>query len=161
MKKTFLIINILLFLLLGLRVYGLYRRIGPSFPESGGTERPVNRPFQRTSMTLSDTGRNLFGVTAAAETSSPGEGKTDMLTGDVKELVSAGKTIRLVGVFLSGENRFAAFSIENEKGARNKELLKAGMGEEVSGFEIKEIRPDAVELESQTGGHVRLTIFKP
>ena len=82
-------------------------------------------------------------------------GPKDMLN----ELIAGDEIIRVQGIFLTEDERFAVISITGKKQKKKQEVLKVRVGEELKGFRVTRVEQNAVHLSNASSQTAVLRVF--
>jgi hypothetical protein len=103
--------------------------------------------------------RHLFGVQfaeIARKKSPPGSGD-----GALNELVSGDEIVRVKGIFISEDVRYAVISIlEKKKRRHESEGKKVSIGDKIKGYSLVSILPGSIVLLDSAANKIVLKIFK-
>ena len=158
-KKIFIIFNLLLAIVFTWMLFALYVEIGYKGAEPPSIAETADAGIKRPALELNPGYRNIFGITSAETTKKPfkhGDGN-----GTLNELVSGDEAVRVQGIFITEDKRYAVLSIVNKKKkGRKTEEIKVTPGDSVRGFTVKAIGQGYVSLAGDTSESIDLKIFK-
>ena len=160
LKKTPFAFNLFLIALFTYRIFALYGELGyeeEHRPKAFAyTFVDINRPVQKATRQQ----RNIFGlrypdIVKSVNTSVTGNSK-------LNELVTGGEVIRLRGIFISEDQRYAVISISDKKKKHAEKPEKVGIGDTIRDYILLSVRPDSIVLadgSSDESDKVVLRIF--
>ena len=112
------------------------------------------------SLKMSREYRNVFGVKLseiAEETS-----RHSSSNGALNELIAGDEVVRVVGIFISEDVRYAVISILDKKKRKHKtEGKKVSIGDKIKDFSVVSILPGSISLSADSSEQIVLRIFKP
>lgn len=152
-------LNLILIVFFSYRLFALYAEIRYRDTEGQNSVDYSLVDIKRPPLKISEEYRNIFGVklTELAKNSQPGSGN-----GVLNELVSGDEVIRVMGIFISGNIRYAVISILDKKKRRHKtEGKKVSIGDKIKEFSVVSILPGSISLADSASNKIDLRIFKP
>jgi len=158
-KKFFIILNLLLAAVFAWRLVALYKEIGYKGAKPPGTAEIAAPGIKRTAVELSPEYRNIFGTTAA-ETTKEISRHGAAGSGALNELITGDEVVRVQGIFITEDGKYAVLSIVNKKGKKQKtEDIKVAVGDRIRGFTVEGIKPGYVSLTGSESNRIDLKIF--
>ena len=158
-KKYLLFFNILLAAVFAFKLYSLHAKIGPKVKKKPGSLDYTFVEVKRPSVQAAAKFRNIFGVKPMEITKAVSH--QDSRRGHLNELVTKDEIIRLQGIFITKDLRYAVILIADRK-RRNKEVVtKVGIGDKIKNFTVDSILPGSVGLAHDSSDIIHLKIFKP
>ena len=159
-RKFFISLNALLIVVFAYRLFALYMEI--RYKGTGG-QNSVDYSFvdiKIPSLKMSREYRNVFGVKLseiAEETS-----RHSSSNGALNELIAGDEVVRVVGIFISEDVRYAVISILDKKKRKHKtEGKKVSIGDKIKDFSVVSILPGSISLSADSSEQIVLRIFKP
>ena len=152
-------LNLLLIAVFAYRLFALYAEIRYRDTE---VQNSVDYSFvdiKRPLLKSSEEYLNIFGIKPteiAKKNSQPGSG-----SGVLNELVSGDEVVRVMGIFISKDVRYAVISILDKKKRRHKtEGKKVSIGDKIKDFSVISILPGSISLADSASNKIDLRIFK-
>lgn len=159
-RKFFISLNALLIVVFAYRLFALYTEIRYKGTEGQNSVDYSFVDIKIPSLKMSREYRNVFGVKVseiAEETS-----RHSSSNGVLSELIAGDEVVRVVGIFISGDVRYAVVSILDKKKRRHKsEGKKVSIGDKIQGFSVVSILPGHISLVDSSSNKIDLKIFKP
>lgn len=159
-KKFFLFLNLLLIAVFAYRLFVLYAETGYADTEGRNIVDYSLVDIKRPPVKMSQEYRNIFGVKLteiAKKNSQHGSGN-----GALNELISGDEVVRVMGIFISEDVRYAVISILDKKKRRHKtEGKKVNIGDKIKDFSVVSILPGSIGLVDGASNKIDLRIFKP
>lgn len=152
-------LNLILIVFFSYRLFALYAEIRYRDTEAQNSVDYSLVDIKRPLLKISEEYRNIFGVklTELVKNSQPGSGN-----GVLNELVSGDEVVRVMGIFISGDIRYAVISILDKKKRRHKtEGKKVSIGDKIKDFSVVSILPGSISLADSASNKIDLRIFKP
>ena len=156
--KFFISLNVLLVVVFAYKLFVLYGEI--RYEGADGQNRldysfvDIKRPLLK----ISKEYRNIFGVklTETAEKNS----QLDPVNGALNELITGDEVVRVMGIFISEDVRYAVISILDKKKRRHKTKgKKVSTGDKIKDFSVVSILPGSISLADSTSNKIDLRIF--
>ena len=159
-RKFFISLNVLLVVVFAYKLFALFGEIRYEGAEGQSSVdyslADIKRPFLK----ISKEYRNIFGVKpteTAKKSFQPGSGN-----GALNELVAGDEVIRVMGIFISEDVRYAVISIFDKKKRKHKtEGKKISIGDKIKDFSVVSILPGSISLADNASNKIDLRIFKP
>ncbi|NIA11250.1 MAG: hypothetical protein GWP10_16390 [Nitrospiraceae bacterium] len=159
-KKFFIIINLLLAGVFIWKLIALYTEIEYNGIKVLAVTETAPIDIKRPVLRLSPEYRNIFGLTPPKTVKKSPVHQTDK--GALTELPSGDEVIRVTGIFISENARYAVISIFNkEKRTYKIKRKKVGLGDKIKDFSVVSILPGSVCLADSASHKIDLRIFKP
>jgi hypothetical protein len=159
-KKLLVISNLLLAAFLSYRLFALDTEISYKDTKGQNSSDYGFVDIRRPTLKISGGFGHIFGLKSTVITkveSQLGSGN-DLLN----ELVAGDEVIRVMGIFISGDVRYAIISIfDNKMKKPQTEGRKVGLGDKIKDFSVVSIQPGSVGLGSDASEQIRLKMFKP
>lgn len=159
-KKYFIFVNIIFAVIFAFKLFSLHARIWSEEekpPDAFGYNfTEVKRPSIKKAAGF----RNIFGVDMALSENKKENAEQNIVPEDLNELVLKDEIIRLRGIFITNDNRYAVISIAKKKKKKKEEMIKAGIGDKIRGFTVDSILPESVYLTGSKQNAIYLRIFK-
>lgn len=158
-RKFFISLNVFLILVFAYKLFALYEEIRYEGAEGQNSLDYSFVDIKRPPLKISKEYRNIFGVklTELVKNSQLCSGN-----GVLNELVSGDEVIRVMGIFISGDIRYAVISILDKKKRRHKtEGDKISIGDKIKDFSVVSILPGSISLADSASNKIDLRIFKP
>lgn len=155
--KIFLILNILLLLLFGYKLFNLSGTIRykgeKKFTKISYDFIEIKRPTYK----IDKEYRNIFGLKPLV----PDEKRSSQRDkgGPQDELHTGDLTLRVKGIFIADDLEYAIISLFNKK-TRKSEEKKVGLGDKINDLSIIDILPGYVSLMNDSEEELTLRIFK-
>lgn len=162
-KNFFLFLNLLLLVFFACRLLALNAEIksGDADKKDGADYRCI--ALKKPVSELSHEYRNIFGLVPKKN---PPHGTRKSFTPQadnlvLNELVSGNEVVRVMGIFISKDIKYAVISIFDKKKKRLQiKSQKIGVGDKIKDFSVVSILPGSVALADNASNKTELRIFK-
>ena len=158
-RKFFISLNVLLVVVFAYKLFALYGEIRYEGAEGQSSVDYSLADIKRPPLKISEEYRNIFGVklTKIAEKNS----QPDSGNGALNELIAGDEVIRVMGIFISEDVRYAVISILDKKKRRHEtEGKKVSIGDKIKDFSVVSILPGSIGLADSASNKIDLRIFK-
>lgn len=157
-RKFFISLNVFLILVFAYKLFALYGEIRYEGAEGQSSVNYSLADIKRPPLKISEEYRNIFGVklTEIAKNS-----QHSSVNGALNELVAGDEVVRVMGIFISEDVRYAVISILDKKKRRHKAKgKKVGIGDKIKNFSVVSILPGSISLADSASNKIDLRIFK-
>lgn len=158
-RKFFLFLNLLLIAVFAYQLFALYAEIRYRETEGQSSVDYSLADIKRPPLKINEEYRNIFGLKLTEITeknSQPGSGN-----GALNELIAGDEVVRVMGIFISKDIRYAVVSILDKKKKRHKtEGKKVSIGDKIKDFSVISILPGSISLADSASNKIDLRIFK-
>lgn len=159
-RKFFISLNVFLILVFAYKLFALYGEIKYESAEGQNSLDYSLVDIKRPALELNPEYRNIFGIKLteiAKKNSQPGSG-----SGALNELIAGDEVVRVMGIFISEDVRYAVISILDKKKRRHKTKgKKISIGDKIRDFSVISILPGSISLADSASNKIDLRIFKP
>ena len=156
--KFFISLNVLLVVVFAYKLFALYGEIRYEGAEGQNSVDYNLADIKRPPLKISDEYRNIFDVRlteSAKKNSQPVSGSSAL-----NELVAGDEVVRVMGIFISEDTRYAVISILDKKKRRHKiEGKKVSIGDKIKDFSVISILPGSISLADTASNKIDLRIF--
>ena len=157
-RKFFISLNVFLILVFAYKLFALYGEIRYEGAEGQSSVDYSLADIKKSPLKISKEYRNIFGVKSteiAKKNSQPGSGNSAL-----NELVAGDEVIRVMGIFISEDVRYAVISIRDKKKKRHKTKgKKVSTGDKIKDFSVVSILPGSISLADSASNKIDLRIF--
>ncbi|MBC2696421.1 MAG: hypothetical protein HF982_14325 [Desulfobacteraceae bacterium] len=156
-RKFFLFLNLLLIAVFAYRLLALYAEIKYRNTKGQNSVDYSLVDIKRPPLKIREEYRNIFGLKLseiAKENSKPDSGNRAL-----NELVSGDEVVRVIGIFISKDIRYAVISLSHKKKKHKKEVKKVIVGDKIKDFSVISILPGSISLADAASNKIDLRIF--
>lgn len=159
-RKFFISLNVFLIVVFAYKLFALHGEIRYEGVEGQSSVNYSLADIKRPPLKISEEYRNIFGLKPteiAKKNSQPGSGN-----GALNELIAGDEVVRVMGIFISKDIRYAVVSILDKKKKRHKTKgKKVSIGDKIKDFSVVSILPGSISLADSLSNKIDLRIFKP